>query len=284
MEQIIQQHFGGALKNAKMFDEVNTLLRLRGFTSTKGSKEGNTLLATSCCPDEINRDLENHDNNIWGRAYTMGGLCGFPFVGKTGFASFIHHVPEGGNIFIIAASHIGITPNGDLGLVRRDGMTRDTPACGSNLGAFEFVRSDPTKAEQLANGDATIFPMYNDPLDSQQAYVQKVVAKCYAEVSTAQHPPAALAKATYTAIRKDLDEILKQVKPNCAVAFLGGVQINVEEKGAALGEDWFYVRDFELRRLDGSIEDLKPLLEHQQDKKSRKSDKKAVKKLKKDKK
>jgi len=284
MEENIQRHFNGALKNGKLFDEVNKVLRDRGFTTTKGSKDGNTLFATSCCPDEINRDIEIHQNNIWGRAFTMGGLAGFPFVGKTGLSAFLHHAPTEGKVFIIVASHCGILPHGELGRVKRDGMIHESTACGASVAAYETVKKDPSKAELIANGDATAYPGFSDPLDSQQNYVQKIVAKNYKEISEADNPQAALAKVTYTAVRKDLDEIIASVKPTVGYAILGGVQINVEEKGAALGEDWFYVRQFEFHKSDGSVEDLKPLLEHQKNKKRGSKKDKKVKKDKKEKK
>ena len=35
----------------------------------------------------------------------MGGLGGIPFSGKTGFAAFSHHVPDGKSNFVLHREH-----------------------------------------------------------------------------------------------------------------------------------------------------------------------------------
>jgi hypothetical protein len=58
----------------------------------------NTLFAQSICPDEINHelgDITNVFSEHLGEVFHMGGLAGVPFTGKTGFAAFSHHVPDG---------------------------------------------------------------------------------------------------------------------------------------------------------------------------------------------
>ena len=42
----------------------------------------------------------------------MGGLGGLPFVGKTGFNAYAQHVPKEGNLFILFAPHVGLSPDG----------------------------------------------------------------------------------------------------------------------------------------------------------------------------
>jgi hypothetical protein len=51
----------------------------------------------------------------------MGGLGGIPFIGKVGFGAFSAHVPIGGNLFILFAPHVGVTPDGKIGKYARDG-------------------------------------------------------------------------------------------------------------------------------------------------------------------
>ena len=40
----------------------------------------------------------------------MGGLAGIPFTGKTGFAAFSHHVPDGQLPFIVSMSDVLYNP------------------------------------------------------------------------------------------------------------------------------------------------------------------------------
>lgn len=56
-----------------------------------------------------------------GDEFNLGGLAGVPFVGKTGFGAFSHHVPVDGNILIVFGPHVGISPEGELGKTKRIG-------------------------------------------------------------------------------------------------------------------------------------------------------------------
>ncbi len=51
----------------------------------------------------------------------MGGLGGLPFVGKTGFKAYSHHVPHDGNLFIVFAPHVGIADDGLIGKISSAG-------------------------------------------------------------------------------------------------------------------------------------------------------------------
>ena len=44
-----------------------------------------TLLATSLCCDEVNRELEDTLKSVYGNNFSMGGLAGFAFGGITSF-------------------------------------------------------------------------------------------------------------------------------------------------------------------------------------------------------
>ena len=54
-------------------------------------------------------------------AQGLGGLGGLPFVGKTGFKAYSHHVPHDGNLFIVFAPHVGIADDGLIGKISRAG-------------------------------------------------------------------------------------------------------------------------------------------------------------------
>ena len=60
-----------------------------------------------------------------GEVFHMGGLAGVPFTGKTGFAAFSHHIPDGGNLFILFAPHVGLSKQGKVGEYSRFGQAKD---------------------------------------------------------------------------------------------------------------------------------------------------------------
>ena len=159
----------GAFPQSKIFKLVSRCIENKGF------KPEHLLVATSCCPDEINRDLDHELSNM-GRAFNMGGLAGFPFVGKTGFGAFMHHVPDGGHMLIVCASHVGIDAQGNVGKLNRVGMNLESTACGAAIAAYKFCEknSDPKLLAKICDGDSCVYPGFLDPLDSQQNYIQKV--------------------------------------------------------------------------------------------------------------
>lgn len=88
--------------------------------SKMGFNAENTLFGESSCPDEINHDNPNEDVSLlmaarWGEHFSLGGLAGIPFTGKTGWSAFSAHVPLDGNIVLMFAPHVGIDKDGNVG-------------------------------------------------------------------------------------------------------------------------------------------------------------------------
>jgi Limiting CO2-inducible proteins B/C beta carbonyic anhydrases len=89
-----------------------------------GCRPENTLFSSSVCVDEINHhhnSLNRKLADFWGECFYMGGLGGLPFVGKTGFNAYAQHVPKEGNLFILFAPHVGLSPDGQIGKYARQG-------------------------------------------------------------------------------------------------------------------------------------------------------------------
>jgi hypothetical protein len=99
----------------------------------------------------MDSSLNNRLRHYWGECFYMGGLGGIPFIGKVGFGAFSHHVPHGGNLFILFAPHVGITPDGTIGKYARDGQDHHDSACGAAIGAFGKLKENPP-----AEGDQKI--------------------------------------------------------------------------------------------------------------------------------
>lgn len=86
----------------------------------------NTVFGESTCPDELNHDsftdISSKLGIQMGEVFMLGGLAGIPFTGKAGWSAFSHHVPTGGNIFVLYGPHVGISNDGKIGYIERPGM------------------------------------------------------------------------------------------------------------------------------------------------------------------
>ena len=110
----------------------------------------------------------------WGEAFTLGGLAGLPFAGKSGFAAYFHHVPVDGKLLIMFAPHVGIGPLGKIGALQRNGQDSISSACGAAIGAYKelqkkaFAPVDPNAVLDLAkdeDADAVFDPQLKTIVD-----------------------------------------------------------------------------------------------------------------------
>jgi len=132
---VCKMHFEGALDGSDVLAKVVQVIEKRGFTPE------NTRYAQSVCPDEINQeegDITDIFTKYMGEVFNMGGLAGLPFIGRTGFAAFTHHVADEGHCFVLMAPRIGISATHKLGKYTRDGQHgQQVSACGAAVGALE---------------------------------------------------------------------------------------------------------------------------------------------------
>merc|ERR1719401_1224618 len=114
----------------------------------------NTLFGTSICPDEINNekgDLADVMKEYWGECFPLGGIGGAPFVGKTGFKAFSHHVPEGGHVLLLFGPHVAVSEAGEVGKYLREGQSSHSTACGACIGAYHACAG---RARRAADSDS----------------------------------------------------------------------------------------------------------------------------------
>jgi hypothetical protein len=134
IDTLCRTNFPGSMVLSAVAEIVNDELEKLDY------HPGNTLFASSLCPDEINH-LENNSlvsilSKQWGQCFQMGGLAGVPFPGQTGFGAFATHVPNNGNLFILFAPHVGISDDGVFGKYNRSGQDGFTcTACGAAIGS-----------------------------------------------------------------------------------------------------------------------------------------------------
>jgi hypothetical protein len=220
------------------------------------------LVATSLCSDEINKHLRSYIDQNVSESFTMGGLAGFPFIGKTGVGAFMHHVPDDGAMVIVCASHVGIDCIGDIGKVHRHGneSNLNSTACAACIAAYGFCESHRDLVDRVAVGDPAVYPAFapdhaDITLDSQMSFIQKFVASRFKDVSTASDPMVALAAATSEEIRQFVESIIP-AQLEFPLYILSGIQINFEGEF----EDYFQPITFTVRPPASEKVDLMPNL------------------------
>lgn len=151
----IEECFPGAIKSSELAAHIKTVLRQHGYSDDK------TLIATSLCCDEVNRELEEDLISIYDYNFSMGGLAGFAFGGVTSFGAMAHHIPDGGSCLVVYGPHVGIDNMGIVGKVNRRGRWQGSGACcGSAAAAAGYCQAVQSGSEPQAP------PV--DPLDAQQ--------------------------------------------------------------------------------------------------------------------
>lgn len=87
----VRKFFKTAMRNDDVVRAAITISSRLGFDGP------NTLFSHSCCPDEINHeegDITHALQTHFGEIFSLGGLAGIPFSGKTGFGAYAAHVPD----------------------------------------------------------------------------------------------------------------------------------------------------------------------------------------------
>merc|ERR1712008_70265 len=173
----------------------------------------------------------------------MGG--GIPFVGKTGFTAFSHHVPDNGNLLVVYAPNIGISPNGEVGKLLRDGQHKLTMTCSSAIQAYQSV----LKGEPVPDG-AT---------HDMMIHLKRALAGRATTISKAEDPMAALAREMFEISDKQMRDIINFGYGNGWLALLGGIQINLSSPLASV----FLPLKFTIAKNGTSEVDLMSDLEQQ---------------------
>lgn len=190
------------------------------------------LFATSLCSDDIN--VSTDFRRVLHRPFSMGGLGGLPYSGYTGMVAFGHHIPDGGDAFILYGPHIGITDDGELGKMMRPGQSRLSNSCGALMLALQ----------RLGAVEDTWVPM-NVEYDYQQTLLERTVMPFKQEILTAENPAKAITDVTYRNINRQIHFLVQRASEEfrCERVFLlGGVIINTSPEH----NDYVDIRNFEL--------------------------------------
>lgn len=143
----------------------------------------------------------------------MGGIGGAPFVGKTGFMAFSHHVPDDGHILILFGPHIGFSPNAEPGKFVRLGQSKVSTSCGAAIAAYAQCTSGST------------VPV--DASDLEQSWLRTKLAPHCAAVAQSSNPMVTLAMKTYKVIEEEIFKIIDTDFGSGNLVLVGGIQINM---------------------------------------------------------
>ena len=275
-DKIVKAKFPDALSNKQLETKVAKILVSKGF------KASNTLLATSLCCDELARTLEDDFSSVFGKNFNLGGLgmynkrkipaakkcsneynyyfhcfvpfhtAGFPFAGNTGFGAMSAHIPDDGNCFIVFAPHVGITKDGLVGKVEREGIALVDNCCGSAIAASNYVKG-------ISDGSFAASTNIKTFTDFQQGAVQELILPHGKRLNDADNRMKELPYALYESQNLLLSDIVTTGAGGLkkATTVLGGVQINTSPDTL----DYFHPLRFDM--VDGNgkvVEDLLPLL------------------------
>merc|ERR1712217_427540 len=183
---------------------------------------------------ELTRDLGSSlDLN-----FPVGGIGGAPYVGKTGFFAFSHHVPDNGNVLVLFGPHVGVTDTGEVGKCLRYGQTSESAACGACIAAYKQCMEGGMQPDMS--------------LDMQQSWLREQVAPHVDRITAAKNPMAELVKVAYEAVLDNMTAIANTEFGSGYLALVGGIQLNMP----AGYPDYFVPCHFTIQKRGSAPESL----------------------------
>lgn len=233
--------FPGAIKSGDLADKIQAALNGAGYA------DETTIVATSLCCDEVNRELEHKLTSKYTDNFSMGGLAGFPFCGVTSFGAMAHHIPDGGNCLIVYGPHVGVDADGVVGKVNRRGRATSGACCGSATAAAGYVKS-------VMSGEVSKAGTPGDFLDAQQTWVGTELLKHGERLEAADDLAVEVPLALFDCQNEVMHKIVAAASKEThggKIALVGGIQINTP----AGTSDYFLPKVFEIIDTDGKLVD-----------------------------
>jgi hypothetical protein len=134
------------------------------ITSLCGYAPSNVVTAACICSDDKNAAI--FPGNTFGQypeslqqfsgPFFAGGIGGFPFTGIVGTFAYASHITDTGALFYYIQPHIGITADGQVGFMMRQGQTARSATCGALNVAQQYVATggaEPTFPDVFPFGE-----------------------------------------------------------------------------------------------------------------------------------
>lgn len=231
--QLIRSHYPEAVPA-----DVFSLSLYQLVQARFGIQPGQVLSAHSFCSDEINAVQFPQEARASYGPFQLGGLDGFPFAGLTGLNAFAHHVMEQGALAITFGPHIGITANGEVGLVERVGQSNASTCCGAASAALSKLQSGSINSGEVSE------------LDYQQNTLEQLLLRAGERVLGAESPIREATEVVFEASHARLKELLELAQPTAKHTIIVGlIVINSTKMYCAL-------RSLVVRNADGTEHDL----------------------------
>jgi regulator of replication initiation timing len=239
----IQDHVLKEYPNAMMGSDVTE--KYLGFLADEFKSDLNRMLfATSVCSDDVN--VSTDFRRVLKRPFSMGGLGGLPFAGYTGMVAFAHHIPDRGDGFIFYGPHIGITSDGRLGRMIRQGQDHETNSCGALMLALDRMKNN--QQSPLVE---------NEILDLEQIHLEAALMPFKDRILAADNQAKEITEVAMEVIYRRIRKLSGMAKKefHCERIFcLGGVIINTDP-----GEpDYVDVRHFSMYNV-ADLEEIYPI-------------------------
>jgi hypothetical protein len=217
----LNTYFPGSQVESEFVSGFAKLLSQRGFNAD------NSIACVGICRDEICKTLEEEVSKKYGDCFSVRGLGGFIFCGRTGFGAAHAHSPliSGRDKYVyVVAPHIGISADGVLGECSREGREKPSHACGA-LAAFHGKLLEGSVSTQLSMNDLEMSAM-------SQLLVENIPWGSQPDLGE-------LTKiAANVIVTKQLEDIISATvnTSKADYAVIGGVQIH----GPGLKRSYFY--------------------------------------------
>lgn len=187
-----------------------------------GVDEERIALLTSVCSDDLN-SVSLPDTDMVG-PFILGGLDGYPFVGKTGLGAFSHHIPEHGAALLFFGPHVGITNTGEVGLVVRPGQSAPSSCCGAAAAGLSKL---------VAGGITLKDPCDFDVEDYQQETLEQLLLRNESEILGSGPPDNAqrfvrMTEVIYRESKQSFFDLLRGIEFEEPAFLFGGILINVD--------------------------------------------------------
>lgn len=222
----VNKFYPNALSISELDEKITNELTSGGFNLKQ------TVWGTSICSDEVNNSLNTLSAHFAGPGpFRFGGISGFPFAGNTGMRAFASHIPDDGAAFIIYGPHIGVSKNGELGVMLRENQSNTSSCCGSLVGAVGALNDDAT-------------PELNSE-DYQQSSVLAMLKPHANEITSADAPIYEATEFSYQKAQARMKEMIaanEDILSGLKVYLVGGILINTDWDT----EDYFDIRNTEI--------------------------------------
>jgi Limiting CO2-inducible proteins B/C beta carbonyic anhydrases len=152
---IIHKVYPGAVTTTDAFNKLIDYIEMDQNIALE-----RVMYADSVCCDDVNTIQSPTRISEFLGPFRIGGLNGYPFVGKTGVEAFLGHVPNDGAAVIFFGPHIGVSKEGKIGFTVRHGQSKPSGCCGAAKKIIDAIPPPSKEGRFSFANDGT--PVEND--------------------------------------------------------------------------------------------------------------------------